>query len=286
MRNPSNSPRVAIVCWASALIFFVFAHSGHAAETKRVMIRFVGPSDCTLNVPPEILVVLNGDETNAFPARLQPDSSKVWIGLWGDRNPSNTFPAAGSKASVRLHRARTDCRQSYADKDPEVKDGLIARFTFRCNTQPVRQVTVQSDPDVHISYVRTLRRATNDDESVDCTETENSMPSKTTVEDVWFETANVPFELLRVQLGSDKSNPKAPGLLVNHPSVLKHIKKSAGTLTGTLDQVRLLAAFQEQRNSGALAAPDVSPNAYENDLARLGKLTADKKNLKVTLTVN
>lgn len=248
------------------------------------MIAFTGDLGCIAKLPARIAVVLDGDETRQFTAIRQP-GSEVWIGDWHRPDPKETFDASGRTASVRTGGARTDCRPSHSAKDPDprAKDAWLASFTFNCYTQPVQKLEVRGEPGVPISYVRRLPKDDDDEESRPCIESKDFLESPVVIMDIWFATDQVLSETVRLQIGSKKSNLKAPGLLVNHPSVMKHVNGRGGTL----ELKTLLTAFGKQRAEGLSFAPPLfAPNAYESDFKKLSALSDSRqKKLKVILRV-
>lgn len=269
-----------------ALIAIVSANTGHAAQTRKVLVTFVGDVSCIANLPAKIGVVLDGDEKNQFLA-TQAIGSNLWIGDWSRPDLTENFDAVDRIASIRVGGARTDCRRSYAAQDPQVKDGWVASFTFRCDTEPVQKLEIRGEPDVPISYVRRLPKVDDEQDSRGCVEHNDFLKSPVRISDVWFDTRNVPSEALRIQVGSKTAKIDAPGLLVNHPSVMKYAK--GGDVA--LDQEKLLTAFGAQRAEGlAFAPPLFSPNAYEDDRKRLEKLSKEergkpRREVKVVLKV-
>jgi hypothetical protein len=244
------------------------------------MITFTGPLACLNTLPPQIGVVKDGDEKGEFLAMRQPSNS-TWIGEWGDHDPQETFDADNRKVSVRLGSGRTGCRRSHAAKDPTAKDAAVAFLTFDCNGQPVKQVEIGARPGIPISYVRRLSREDGDPDSLDCVEFKNFGPLPVLIDDVLFDTGQVRSESLRVEIGSKTSDLNAPGLLVNHLSVLKHVKGRSGTL----DRDKLITAFGEQRAEGLSYSPPLfASSAYDSDFEMLSKVTDDKqKKLEVTV---
>jgi hypothetical protein len=263
-------PDVALKCLA-ALIAIISVNTGHAAQTRKVMVTFRGDAGCIANLPRTIGVVLEGDEKNQFPAERI--GSNLWIGAWTDQNPDKNFDAEGRTASIRIGGSRTDCRRSYARQDPQVDDGWVASFRFECNVQPAQALKIRGEPDVPISYVRGLPRADNDEDSRPCADYSN-FPLPPKIADVWFAIDEVPRELLRIQIGSPKAKMEAPGLLVNHRSVMKYA--NGGDVT--LDQNKILVALGVQRAEGVALEPPLFPSsAYDDDRKRLEKLIEDKK---------
>jgi len=265
-------------------VVIISASIGQAAQTKRVLVTFRGDVACIANIPKEIGVVLEGDEKNQFTAERI--GSNLWIGNWHGTRPDDDFNAVNRTASIRGHGARTECRRSYAAPDPQVADGWVASFRFTCYTQPVQKLEIHPPPDVPISYVRRLPKADDEEDSRACVEFRDSyLPIE--IKDVWFATKNSPSESLRIQIGSKTAEIRSPGLLVNHPSVMKYAK--GGNVE--LDQKKLLTAFGVQRGEGvAFDKTLFAPNAYDDDRKRLEKLAQSEKNkpkreVKVVLKV-
>jgi hypothetical protein len=266
--------------WCAALIAAISAGSVQAAQTSKVMVRFVGDAACIARIPDRINVVLDGDETNQFTATRQ--NVDLWLGDSGKPSSEN-FNAENRTVSVRTGGSRTDCRGSRLEKDPSphVRDGWVASVTFQCYRQAVRQVSVESRPDVPVSYVRRMAKAHQDADSRDCVEHKSFLESPTTINDVWFYPHQLRRESVRIQIGFDEPDLRAPGLLLNHPSVMKHLKGG----DGILDVQTIVAILDEQRAEGLSSVPPFfSSNAYLNDFERLSRLVADK-NKKLTLIV-
>jgi hypothetical protein len=255
----------------AALIAIISAHTAHAAQTRKVLVTFRGDARCIATVPKEIGVVLDGDERNQFTAERI--SSNLWIGDWSYPDRAANFNAMNRTASIRVGGSRTDCRRSYEAKDPQVADGWVASFRFTCNTQSAQKLEVRGEPDVPISYVRRLPKADDDEDSRACADYSGfHLPLE--IQDVWFTTRNVPSESLRIQIGLKAAKIEAPGLLVNHSSVMKYAKKGSVAL----DQKKILLAFGEQRAEGLSFSPPLFvSNAYDDDRKRLEKLIDDKK---------
>lgn len=263
-------PNTALNCLVT-LIAIMSAHPAQAAQTRKVLITFRGDARCIAMVPKEIGVVLDGDERNQFTAeRIR---SNLWIGDWSHPNLEENFNAKNRTASIRVGGSRTDCRRSYEAKDPQVPDGWLASFRFTCNTQPAQKLEIQGEPGIPISYVRRLPKADDDEDSRACVDYSGfHLPLE--IQDVWFTTRNVPSESLRIQIGLKKAKIEAPGLLVNHSSVMKYAKDG----NVALDQKKILVAFGEQRSEGlAFSPPLFVSNAYDDDRKRLEKLIAEKK---------
>jgi len=237
------------------------------------MVTFEGDAGCIAGIPKSIDVVLDGDETNEFPAQQR--ESDLWIGEWRRQPATKNFDAEGRTVSVRTGVNRTDCRRSSAAKDPspQVHDGWVASVTFHCYRQAVRQVTVQAKPDVPISYVRRMNKVGKDDDSRECVEHKNFVDSPIEIKDVWFDTDQVRHESLSLQVRSEEASLEAPGLLVNHPSVMKYMKGGEGIL----DLETLLIALGEQRAEGLQSQPPLfASSAYDKDFKRLSMLRDDQ----------
>src|SRR5438477_539543 len=133
--------------------------------TDKVQIR-IWPQ-CQIKPETPILVVLDGDEDNAFPAKWSSDLD-VWTGYWRFRETHDTFDARGRKASLRLNKARSECRPSREPTKPP-RGEWMATFEFACPEGLTRDVKIARDPaGLPISYVRRVHGTLEG--SVDCVE--------------------------------------------------------------------------------------------------------------------
>src|ERR1700756_775224 len=150
--------------WRTGAIVVLFG----VATVHAKMIKLVITLDGCYRVPGSFHVVLNGDE-NAQPA-LTPDATRqTWTGEWEDTRRVS-FPESALVASGRLGFARTDCLPAKPAKDDA--GVVMAMFRFNCDENPVRQMTITTEPmpdrrPIRVSYVRTL---TTSQESANCRE--------------------------------------------------------------------------------------------------------------------
>src|SRR6185369_14478954 len=105
-----------------------------------------------------------------WPPNQMPADKKhrIWIGEWHDPDhPRRQFPTKGTKGSVRLGGARTNCRRSVEESND---DRLEAVFTFDCDENKATDVLVETEPPDPFRYVRFLRRAGHGALDCDCLE--------------------------------------------------------------------------------------------------------------------
>lgn len=213
-------------------------------------------------VPPQIRVVLNGDETHSFSA--EKNSAGSWVGNWRRKG---TFNAAQATASLRLGNKRTECRPAAWDRITEAEETIyVAKFTFTCTQRAAQQLKIGNDPaSLAVSYVRASPKLDKVKDSVDCVEWGQVIDQPTIVRDAWLQSASEPTETIRLQIGRETADPKRPGLLITDTAVLRRLSRD-----GTLSFEGALEALAEQRNSGVAKMPPLFPsNAYDIDAKTL-----------------
>lgn len=243
--------------FAGALILPLAAEAQPEAGASTVTIRLAA-EECA-RVPNEISVVLNGrDGEDAFPA-YRKTGTDVWIG-----RSDQPFDPATSYASLRLGVARTDCIPTVAD------DGQARLLFFECKRRPIRSVTIDANPATFVvRYVREVPKNPDNRWSIPCTEHALLPPGKGAVELVQFPNERLRLQLAWKEPAERSSGREPPGLIVNHPSVIKDAEKE-GTKTRTLRPDLILEAYRAQRAEGLLdTRPSASSNASEDDRLRL-----------------
>jgi hypothetical protein len=227
-------------------------------------IRITGV-DCD-NLPPQITVVMadkDGKE-DRFSIR------KIGTCRWKDDTP-RTFDASLTHFSLRLIRARTECRMA----DPYQEPGVGVLNFKCCDAEPVRQVTIRAemvikDRSVAVSYLRRVPKGS--DGSVACTE-HGTFQGTGTIDHVQFHS-----ESLRLQLGDKEPKPTAPGLRVKIPEVKKGRKVNFDV---QLDRDDIVGNSTEQRVQADESPPTLSSNAIDIDDKKLKK--AGVKTLKLAV---
>ena len=145
-------------------LILMAAHAAAGQPTDKVRIIL---GTCTVN---GISVVLNGEEGAAFSVDSHGDPVG-FVGRW--KKSPEPFPIKNPQASLRLGGKRTDCQPAKIVKDNDSSNdwGYLAQFTFKCDSQPVRNVHIQSNPPrFAFRYVRWLAKSTMIADSRDCNE--------------------------------------------------------------------------------------------------------------------
>ena len=189
--------------WRLTVVIALFV----VADAHAKMIKLRIELDRCYRVPGDLNVVLNGDEKEQ--PHLTPDvTHKTWTGEWRDKRDV-PFPEGPVFASARLGFARTNCESATQEKDDE--GGVVAVFHFRCDVNPVRQLSITIEPmpqrrPIRASYKRTLATS----QGSDCQE-QGDFEGTGDVHDLRF-----PSEMLTLQL-----HPRIPDLSIFDSSVKK-----------------------------------------------------------------
>jgi len=235
--------RSILYCLAVVLLA-VFPARGK--PTRKIRVTFNRTCEA---VPARMVLVINGNEK--ILTRLdRAGTSQTWTAT----REGKTFDAEHSTGSLRLGRARTDCRESSAEEDPADRNGpSVAVFVFDCNVLPASDVDVLVAPDtIPVRYERSLARDTLES-SRPCSEAGEVSSSAPTIYDV-----RLPKEKLRLQIG-DLAPAGAPGVPLRLSKRLH------------LDRKTLLGYQNKLRVQGELSAPNVSPNAIDIDARSIEK---------------
>jgi len=234
-----------------------------------------------------VLVVMSGEENQAFSARRDPRDHCHWTAT----RPTGSFDTSLEHFSLRLGSGRTTCKPAKGDVDKGV-----ARVAFLVYKMDVRVVTITTSPVIPNSYIRGVPAHSADRPSIPCAE--GAFLTGEPIPDVWFSNnalhpnlrgrqydrydLTLPAEKFRLQFGRVKPDPHYPGLILNDEALTRHLKGNEGSVAIQ----EIIDAFDEERAKAKLSTPPLfSPNAYEADRQTLVDLATDKLVLNVFLVM-
>jgi len=188
----------------------------------------------------KVWVVMNGDENAAFVADPPTADGKChWTAAHGSFDTELTW------FSLRLGSARTVCAYSKADRPK--KSGKLSFECCRTGGHLVEISTASAREETLFSYTREVSENADGKHSPGCTEIYSFAGLRSVpISSVWFsrealpidESANgtstralPPAEIVRLQLGLEKADARAPGLVINDRSVTKHLSHGVSTLS-------------------------------------------------------
>ena len=225
--------------------------------TNQVHIELTGQvaSHCA-ELRKSIVVVLDGNENDAFPADLVGNCKY-------DGTRSKTFSAEAAHFSLRLGIARTPCQQA------EVLDGKSAQLIFDCcDLERAETVLLSVFPkNIPFSYLRRVAAAPN---GTGCTEY-HSYNGSSSAE---IGSVQPGSEQLVLQLGFSKPDRNSFGTPIDDPT-LKRFGKREGT-TLQVGRKELTAILAHQRLRGAGSAPNTSSLAFDVDQKKLDDLKFER----------
>lgn len=240
----------------------------HAAVVASITFCITGAASAQAPPPPKYVVttaVISLERCGL------PDSITVVIGQndgseqtiqdksWTkDLGPGKRFDADATYARAYFGATSTDCQRSQSERQQDV---YVGRFTLRCLDGKAKTLRVLA-PAATFHYVRKMN------ENADCWQGSDLSEER---ELRGFLFSN---ETVRLQFGAEKADPRAPGLLIDDPSVVADLRKGLGA---ELDRKKVLDALAYQRDRGLLSAgPTTAPNGRvfdETNIAKAGLTT-------------
>ncbi|HYI08547.1 MAG TPA: hypothetical protein VEK57_05725 [Thermoanaerobaculia bacterium] len=251
---------------AVTLVLAVAAGAG-AVTTAEVHVRFI--SGCT-KVTAASLVMDGGDGgLQRIHLSLSDKDPCLWTG-----NTSASFSTELSHFSLRIDSGRTECRQAIGDGE-DFKPVAVLDFAC-CNLdEPVRSVTISTEPPLPVSYLRVVPGGPSSDRlrstPKGCIESGAFGRGAGTVDHVQFGG-----ERLQLQLGFAKADPGLAGVSLND---LPDRQKS-GVMEFTRKGVVYVLAIQRAKGISG-NSPDLAPNAIDLDTIRLKELKLKKLSVDV-----
>lgn len=228
---------------------------------QTIDVRFTGGDHC--KEVSKVSVIVNEQDRDSVTLKRVDDCH------WSDTTPRiNFYPRM--PFSLRLGGARTDCH--YAKERPKPPNESVLELTYRYpskNAQDIQLLPQSSGTEpVFLGYVRVVRRdLTAGEDSVACKEHgvfDNGEQPK--IRDVSFGREELRLQFLETPQQFVLDNP---GLLVNHPEVLK--KKKGNKIVLSREDVE--AALRAQGvGKGRLARPRDPPNQRDNDKGTLAAI--------------
>jgi len=224
----------------------------------------------------EVWVVMDGNENEAFVALpRKADGTCHWTAT------PESFDTEESWFSLRLGIARTAC--AYSDGD---RQESVGKLRFHCCRTEGRLVTITTEKRIPFSYTREVPSNSDGKQTSGCTELYSFLKPPFKIHSVWFPDealdSNAPSdpraraEILRLQLGQPKADPKAPGLIINDQSVTKYLVQGNETLS--ISNIREALRFQCSKGWMSMA-PSFSADGYVAELEKNKGL----KSIRITL---
>jgi hypothetical protein len=197
-----------------------WAQSDEPVTIDKVVVTLSGHGDCR-EFKDVISVVVNGNEKHPARATRSKSDSCRWSG------PSDySFDANDAYASLRLGRARTDCRNSAAEDDEDAEDESVARLKFDGILEPARNVRVRvigetTNDATSFRYVREVGPFSS--ASIACRESATISPGDEELIDVWSSESGA--ETIRLQVEWEPSETDSTGIFIHDPGVGRHAEK-------------------------------------------------------------
>jgi|ERR1044071_984035 hypothetical protein len=253
-----HAKRLLPVILEFVVVAFVYDSWIHAQSVTTNQLRISFSGDCT-NLA-ELSVVVQGDDGRRARERRVEGHGCDWT-----VTTTKKFSSELAFFSLRTAGARTECLKADLPKDE------VPTLTYACcNDARLRVLTVATDTNVPVSYLREVPKSSDIAGSTPCVEYGNFDPSG--------KITNVQFnaETIYLQLGRGVANTRLLGLQVNDLPDLQ--KKSDFPLKRKDIVYRLLVQRAKAKDK---SPSSLVPNAIDIDLENLKRIKLEHLDVKV-----